>query len=702
MADTKVKVDIDVATKAADLALKRFNAQVQNSDQLWNVFKANLASQFTFAAIQNGIQALTEFGRVVIAESSEAEQSLKNLEVALNSVGITSQESFNELVEYSEGLERTTKFSAEAAQASIALLASLTNLDKNGLQQATSAAADLATRLNVDLDTATNLVIKSINGNVGALGRYGLEVKKGSTETENFANTLQALSKFSGTATQSIDTFAGASNQATNGYNEILETIGDFITQNQAVVNVLKEVSNIFFEFADGIKGNSTSFSVVFTQSLISVIDIINVTVVVLDTLQRAFTAVFRQIEVIVLAVVNSIVQGLNIIGVTSDQTAEAMTGTLEAARDRLNSAFSEDSFLGEASVALFRLKGAAEEGFEAMKKGADASKPATDGATDSVRNLGTVSEETQKKLESFAQKLIEQSEDKKAFYDQQIADLEANSELERQIMQNNFTNRLIDTEEFGAQQQELELRLAQEKAFALEEQRLIDEEQLLAARNQGLINQQEYNIAREQLDKNYNDKVAKSQLDLQKKQLKIDQDTQLAREKNQKTAIQGTADMFGAFAELAALGGEKTFKTMQAFQIAEAITSGYLSIQRAAEVAPYPFNIPSIVAATALSLANIAKIKSAKPSFATGGVVGGFNGATVGGDNRTANVRDGEMMLNANQQRNLFDIANGSLPSNQNSEIVVHTNVTLDGETIAKAVSRQVANGLQLGVAGV
>lgn len=43
------------------------------------------------------------------------------------------------------------------------------------------------------------------------------------------------------------------------------------------------------------------------------------------------------------------------------------------------------------------------------------------------------------------------------------------------------------------------------------------------------------------------------------------------------------------------------------------------------------------------------------KQEYADGGVIGGFNGASMGKDNRVATVRDGEMIFNARQQRNLF-----------------------------------------------
>ena len=45
---------------------------------------------------------------------------------------------------------------------------------------------------------------------------------------------------------------------------------------------------------------------------------------------------------------------------------------------------------------------------------------------------------------------------------------------------------------------------------------------------------------------------------------------------------------------------------------------------------------------------------------FETGGVIGGYRGATLGRDNTAVTARKGEMVINAQQQRQLFEIANG------------------------------------------
>lgn len=71
----------------------------------------------------------------------------------------------------------------------------------------------------------------------------------------------------------------------------------------------------------------------------------------------------------------------------------------------------------------------------------------------------------------------------------------------------------------------------------------------------------------------------------------------------------------------------------------------------------PYPANLVALATTVTSLVAAIAEIKSM--SFETGGVVGGFHGATMGHDNTVAQVRRGEMILNASQQRRLFEIAN-------------------------------------------
>lgn len=97
----------------------------------------------------------------------------------------------------------------------------------------------------------------------------------------------------------------------------------------------------------------------------------------------------------------------------------------------------------------------------------------------------------------------------------------------------------------------------------------------------------------------------------------------------------------------------------------------------------------------TAVQLAAQIAAKPVPPSFASGGVVGGFQGASTGGDNTYIHARNGEMMLNAAQQRNLFDVANSRMGGG------VKWNITVNNEAgdVASASATASDDGIQIAV---
>ena len=66
------------------------------------------------------------------------------------------------------------------------------------------------------------------------------------------------------------------------------------------------------------------------------------------------------------------------------------------------------------------------------------------------------------------------------------------------------------------------------------------------------------------------------------------------------------------------------------------------------------------VAAAGAVQLASIIAAKPQK-HFASGGFVGGMNGASMGADNTTIAARNGELVVNANQQRRMWELLNGT-----------------------------------------
>src|SRR5690606_40715196 len=108
----------------------------------------------------------------------------------------------------------------------------------------------------------------------------------------------------------------------------------------------------------------------------------------------------------------------------------------------------------------------------------------------------------------------------------------------------------------------------------------------------------------------------------------------------------------------------------------------------------PFPSNIPAMISAGVTAAVQLAKARAVQPSFATGGVVGGFNGASMGNDNVTANVRNGEMILNAAQQRNLFNVANrgqSELQSSNVESLLGQLIIAIDTQPITISIGGQV-----------
>lgn len=165
--------------------------------------------------------------------------------------------------------------------------------------------------------------------------------------------------------------------------------------------------------------------------------------------------------------------------------------------------------------------------------------------------------------------------------------------------------------------------------------------------------------------------------------------------ELSQRERLSNLKSTLGTISTLQSSQSRKAFEVGKAAAIAQATIDGIRAVQTAYASPPGPpFNLP-IVAATALAVgANVQKIASQQPpKFAQGGIV---PGQSLSGDRVQARVNSGEMILNRQQQANLFRMAQSGGGGGQ--EISTNITVELDGEVVGRAVSRQVANGLQLG----
>jgi len=182
---------------------------------------------------------------------------------------------------------------------------------------------------------------------------------------------------------------------------------------------------------------------------------------------------------------------------------------------------------------------------------------------------------------------------------------------------------------------------------------------------------------------------IIKNEIAVSNSQAKAEKAINESRVQNQQQLVRG----FGIAAQQASSLAKKGTNEQKALAIASATINTYAAATRAFRDYPYPANLAVLATTVATGLNQVSQIQ--KQSFQTGGVVGGFSGATNGTDNTTANVRTGEMILNANQQRQLFDIAAGrGSQSTEPTTIEVTSIVQVDEREIARAVRNQRVEG--------
>ena len=264
---------------------------------------------------------------------------------------------------------------------------------------------------------------------------------------------------------------------------------------------------------------------------------------------------------------------------------------------------------------------------------------------------------------------------------------------------------------EEALKQKQLEASLAEDQNRLLKQAGDIafeDEEFARLTANLDRKTQAEF-AAREALIKNELDKeilraeIRKKAADDEIKQRERVKNTVISIERQKQTAQLGLAKA-GATAlfQLAGANNKAMFALNKAFAIADILVKGAQAQALISATIPYPANIPASAAQASLTNIQLATVvasaigEASAGNFANGGIVGGNS---MVGDRLTANVNSGEMILNRQQQNQLFKMANGRDNNSEGGTVVNQPIVIqLDNEVIGEATSKWVANGGQLG----
>ena len=672
----KLKKSLDRTEKSA----KSLQVTIKNSTSAFKVFAGNIAA-IGFASLARGlgnaVRGIKDLGFESVQAASDAEETLNKFNVVFAEVG-------DEATKVADNLAKNFGLAGSKAQE---LLGNTGDL-LSGFGFTGEAALDLSTQvqeLAVDLASFTNFsggaegasaaLTKALLGERESVKSLGISIQEKDVLEQVAINTANGLTFETERQAKAQATLQIALRQSGNA-------IGDFARSSSSLANLQRILTARFTTFQETI---GKELLPAFKAITITLIDFTSrlqdagaVQALVADV-SAAFPAVLQSVSNAIVTVIESysaLEQGINsVIGAGSLIIAQFIDLGV-AALDvgiKIKQAFGGDTtgletLRADLIATSKEFKGIEEASFKANVSIAKSTRETTE----------IVKTETQSIIDTYNKEL----EAAKAKTDVVVTGNSA--EVESAVMKDSALQELALQKDLIDEERRL-IAIENETTFLDE---LLGVEQNKELRSLEIKKQAAIATIK---DKKKLEKTL-AELEVQGSKIRLQQelDANAQRASNFKSTL-------GVIAGLSKSSNSTLFAIGKAAAIAQATINGISAVQTALASAPPPFNFALAALVGAATAANVSKIASQKkPSFQDGGIV---PGNSFSGDNVSANVNSGEVILNQQQQaETLFAIANGGGSQDGGREIVVNTSVQVDGNEIARAVSREVADGAILG----
>jgi hypothetical protein len=588
----------------------------------------------------SGIGKLSGFALESVDAFAEQEDALNKLGQALRSTGAFSEEAVASVADFAAELQKASRFGDETIIAQVAFAKSLgaTTAQAKALVQ---AAANLSATLGGSLEENVDKLGKTLSGTTGRLAQYIPELKNLTEEQLRAGAAADIInSKYGGAAANDLKTYSGSIQATKNAFSDLQEEIGQLLAKNPLTVNAI----DLTKKALEGLGESVRSINSALTG---------NAGFLKLETTVEGAAAQLKNLDTEVEKLKQTI----------SDKQ-------LEESVDIATQGFSrQTTVIAGLEAELAKLQNRQQQVNDQLQFGKLPNAPAE-------QQRDNVSEEEKKK---GAARIAEIKN-----INAQILAERANFQIQSQNedIQYETAKNLAEIErirafelEKAALKKELDLAQATEK---LTGQELADAQAKINAENE--LNQLRIN----------NEAKLKEQKLYNQQNQKQNEEADKFKEKRRKEQEQATADSLSRIATLQS-ESNKTLATIgKAAALTQIAIDGPAAVVNAYKNVPYPFNIPAAAGVAAAVAAQAARVAGVQ--FEDGGFVGGLNGGSVGADNRVATIRDGEMILNANDQKNLLTaIKNNTMGSG--GDIIIQIN----GREIARAVREEIRSGFQL-----
>lgn len=652
MAENKVSVELTIEQaqalnalselgKGLDTFSKKATKATSKTSSSFNSFGKTVAAVFTGTVIADfALSAVKSLGQIpgalfdIVEAGAAADAATQKLSVSLALAGASGAESVKAFEDLAEATSVLTGVDDDAIKSAASFALTLGATEEQA-KKIIKTAADLSVGLGVDFNTAVQQLSGTLEGSAGKLGKVSFAVRQLDEEALRSGKAIDIIAKkFQGLADVNAGNLTVQFANFTNNVDDLAKAFGQAITASTEFKSLALTLNQGLEQLTAFLKENQQGITNFTTTLVDGFVKDAEATAAFIDAIARFGAAIKNVFEL----GLGTIVTGLNAVEV-------GLTKVTNPLREFFGIQPNTDAYdrLSES------IKGLEEDSADLQKAlGGDALVP----GVQAIFDLGNAYEQNAQKIEASGQSVIE-SEKRLASEAAAARAAENEKKLEEEIAFREQLNAIHNQSVITQQQQEL---IAQQESLLS----LADNNAAVAALEEEKIKLQ-FDAERRKLELQ-KDSLQKSRdlqtLDANREKALEEFKTKTALEQ-QKIRQQNLKDSFNSIATLTSQNNAVLFNIGKAAALATATIDGIAAVQKALASAPPPFNFVLAGLVGTVQALNLSKIASQQPpAFENGGIVGGNS---FSGDNVTAQVNSGEMILNRQQQARLFAQANGS-----------------------------------------
>lgn len=284
----------------------RLNILIQTVDRassgLGRIGKSLVGLAAAYVSIRTATKAagvaIDTVNRSLSLASAQAENE-QRLKVALAGVGSEALKTAESFRLYSLEVQKVTKFTDDTVLKVGGMIASVSKLSGQPLQEATTRALNLAEAFGVDVTQAANAVGKALVGVTRNLSLFGFALEDTTIpRAERIAKAMEFIDDVSRDVAEAMGTtFAARVAQLDAAWQQLLIQFGRTTTESPIVRSVLVELRTVLEEVTESVKEVDLDeifrgVAVAATKGAIAITDAGLETVKVLESIKRAMLAV--------------------------------------------------------------------------------------------------------------------------------------------------------------------------------------------------------------------------------------------------------------------------------------------------------------------------------------------------------------------------------------------------------------------------